>query len=126
MTAAATVGILTLAVGGCSAPAPTTSARASAADTAPGPADSVALAIPGGAIWYTMAREARSPAGERCQERTLEVRRQGDTVAVPLLYTRDAPSLLDDSTASARIYRNCEAGDRYRFDLRSGQPLRIP
>ena len=119
------LAILVLAAAGC-APTPEAAIRDTAADTTDARADSMALAIPDGAIWYTLVRDARSGKGASCEERGLEIRRSGDTVAVPLLYTRDVPTLLDDTTASARVYRDCAPGDLYRFDLRSGQPSRVP
>jgi hypothetical protein len=76
-------------------------------------------------VWHTLSREATSAAGERCSERTLEIRREGSTVRVPLLYTLDAPTVVDDSTLEARVYRNCAPGDRYRIDVRTGQPTPI-
>lgn len=124
MIVPALLAVLALGAAGC-APAPDAAVRDIAADTTRARADSMALAIPDGAIWYTLVRDARAADGVPCEERGLEIRRSGDTVAVPLLYTRDVPTLLDDTTASARIYRDCAPGDLYRFDLRSGQPSRV-
>ena len=127
MTTLGSIAIVSLGVTACAerAPARVLEGRAPV-DSAPEARDSLALGISGGAIWFTLAREARGADGSPCLERTLEVRRGSDTVAIPLLYTRDIPTLLDDTTASARVYRDCAPGDRYRFDLRSGQPVRMP
>ena len=88
--------------------------------------DSLALTLSDGAsVWYTLAREARAADGTECIERTLEIRREGNRIAVPLLYTRDVPVETSDTTLEARIYRDCAPGDRYRIDSRTGQPTPI-
>ena len=125
MNFAAIVAVLGLTACAERTPAPTGGERATV-DSARVPPDSLAIEIGGGGIWYTMGRDARAGDGQACVERTLEVRRGADTVAVPLLYTLDIPRILDDTTATARVYRDCSPGDRYRFDLRTGQPVRVP
>jgi hypothetical protein len=98
---------------------------ASPAPPAP-PADSLVLDAAGLSVWHTLSREATGSGGERCLERTLEIRRDGmPPVRVPLLYTRDVPRLIDDSTLEARVYRDCAPGDRYRIDARTGQPTPV-
>src|SRR5690606_33091746 len=104
-------------------------------DTAPGgdsvasamvPPDSLILRIPGATVWHTLSREAMDSSGGACLERTLEIRPDaGRPVRVPLLYTRDVPVVVDDSTLEARVYRDCRPGDRYRVDLRTGQPTPV-
>lgn len=90
------------------------------------PPDELALELPGASVWHTSSREAIGPSGERCLERTLELRREGaPPVRVPLLYTRDVPRVIDDSTLEARVYLNCTPGDRYRIDTRTGQPTPV-
>ncbi len=107
-------------------PAPEAAPAAAGSPEAPAPADSLVLEVPGASIWHTLSREAASPEGERCLERTLEIRRDGaPAVRVPLLYTRDAPTVIDDSTLEARVFRNCAPGDRYRIDMRTGQPTPV-
>jgi hypothetical protein len=87
------------------------------------PGDELVLELTGASVWHTLSREATGPSGERCLERTLEIRREGvPPVRVPLLYTRDVPRVIDDSTLEARVYLNCAPGDRYRIDTRTGQP----
>ena len=90
------------------------------------PADSLVLETPTASVWHTLSREATGPGGERCLERTLEIRRDGAApVRVPLLYTLDVPRVVDDSTLEARVFLNCAPGDRYRIHMRTGQPTRI-
>jgi hypothetical protein len=107
-------------LGACGkSPAPPT--RSSAA-TAP---DSLALAGPGGVeVWFTLARSGRSSEGVGCVERGLEIRRGGTRRRVPLLYTAEAPSLLDDSTMRAILWTDCRPVATYRVNLITGQPVR--
>jgi hypothetical protein len=44
---------------------------------------------------------------------------------VPLLYTREAPTLLDDGAMRAVLYNNCTAGAAYRVDFATVSPHRI-
>ena len=89
------------------------------------PADSLALRTPTGTeVWFTLARSATRPDGRTCVERGIEIRSSGKRIAVPLLYTGDAPELLNDSTLRARLWTNCTPGDWYRVDLRTGRPGR--
>ncbi|MFL5449719.1 MAG: hypothetical protein ACJ8A6_00885 [Gemmatimonadales bacterium] len=77
-------------------------------------------------IWFTLSRPARSSEGQSCVERGLEIRRDGHRVPVPLLYTGEAPSLLNDSTMRAMLWTHCRPVTPYRVDLRTGRPLREP
>jgi hypothetical protein len=89
------------------------------------PADSLALTTATGTgVWFTLARSASGPDGRKCIERGIEIRSPRKRVAVPLLYTGEAPELLNDSTVRARLWTNCTAGDWYRVDLRTGRPVR--
>jgi hypothetical protein len=109
------------------ADAPATQGAATAGETAgaPAPADSLVLRAPHGIeLWYTLAREAHDSAGAACLERVLEIRAGDRRIPVPLLYTRDVPRLVNDSTVSARIWNRCAPGDEYRVNLRTGQPVR--
>jgi len=109
--------------GARSAAAPATSA---AAPDQSQPADSLALRTPSGAeLWFTLAREERDGSGAPCVERTLEIRSGPRRVPVPLLYTRDLPRLVNDSTVSARIWNRCAPGEEYRINLGTGQPVRV-
>lgn len=87
--------------------------------------DSLALSAPGGVeVWYTLARQATDAAGKPCVERSLEIRRGSTRVPIPLLYTSSPVELVDDTTVRARLSDRCRPGDRYRVDLRRGQPVR--
>lgn len=109
------------------AEAPAVQGAATAAETSgpAAPADSLVFRTPRGVeLWYTLAREARDSAGTACLERVLEIRAGDRRIPVPLLYTRDVPRLVNDSTVSARIWNRCAPGDEYRVNLRTGQPVR--
>lgn len=87
------------------------------------PADSLVLSAPGGVeIWFTGGRPARDSSGAECLERGLEIRGPAGNRGVPLLYTLEAPAVLDDSSISARVYTGCRPGARYRVSLRTGRP----
>ena len=87
------------------------------------PKDSLALAAPGGVeFWYTLARPGRAADGTPCMDRTLEIRRGGGRIPVPLLYTGTPLELVDDSTIRARLSNQCVPGDRYLVNLRTGRP----
>jgi len=120
-------GVAVLASGACQAePGPAAAPAAPRSAEAPAPPDSLVLEVSGAGVWHTLSREATSSGGERCLERTLEIRRDGaPSVRVPLLYTRDVPTVIDDSTLEARVFRDCAPGDRYRIDMRTGQPTPI-
>ena len=94
-------------------------------DSAAAPADSLVATAPGGVeIWFTLSREGKAADGTTCTDRTLEIRRGGTRVPVPLLYTGSAPEILDDTTMRARLSNSCVPGDAYLVDLRSGRPVR--
>lgn len=85
--------------------------------------DSLVLATGGGVeVWFTDGRPGRGPDGEECHERVMQIRGPSDTVAVPLLYTGETPTLADDSTLVARVWLDCRPGNSYRVDLRTGRP----
>jgi hypothetical protein len=93
-----------------------------AADT---PSDSLVLATSRGVeVWYSFARASRAADGSPCLERGLEIRRDGRRMQVPLLYTGEAPTLLNDSTMRAILWTNCRPGSVYLVDLRNGRPVR--
>jgi hypothetical protein len=88
--------------------------------------DSLVLSAPGGAgVWLTAGRDGRRPDGTTCAERLIEIRRETMRVRVPLLYTGEAPRLVDDSTLEARLWLHCERGDLYRVHLTTGQPVKV-
>jgi hypothetical protein len=92
---------------------------------APVPADSLVATAPGGVeVWFTLSREGKAADGTTCTDRTMEIRRGGTRVQVPLLYTGTAPELVNDSTIRARLSNRCVPGDAYLVDLRTGHPVR--
>jgi hypothetical protein len=87
------------------------------------PPDSLALTIADGTmIWFAEGRRAADSAGSTCVERTLEIRRDTVRMKVPLFYTRAAPTVLDDSSVRAELYRDCAPVGVYRVNLRTGAP----
>ena len=110
----------------CDAKSDDTAEQRVAADTAaPAPADTLVATAPGGVeIWFTASREATAADGTRCTDRTIEIRRGGSRVQVPLLYTGGVPELVNDSTIRARLSNQCVPGVAYLVDLRSGRPVR--
>lgn len=88
--------------------------------------DSLALRAPDGAeVWFTDSRVGTAADGAPCIERVMEIRRDGERIAVPLLYTGETPRLIDDSTIRAHIWLNCRPGNTYDVNLRSGEPRRV-
>jgi hypothetical protein len=55
----------------------------------------------------------------------MEIRAEGRTTAIPLLYTGAGPRLVNDSTIEAELWLNCRPGQAYRVDLRTGRPVRV-
>ena len=87
-------------------------------------ADSPVLSGPDGTeVWYILSRPATGSAGT-CIERGLEIRRHGKRIQVPLLYTGETPTLINDSTMRATLWTNCRAVATYLVDLQSGRPVR--
>ena len=133
MTARALVSIVAIAscLTACGArgepspgsPHPDDTGTTAAASTSVTPPDSLALSIPDGTmIWFAEGRRAADSAGSTCVERTLEIRRDTVRMKVPLFYTRAAPTVLDDSSLRAELYRDCGPVGVYRVDLRTGSP----
>jgi hypothetical protein len=116
--------LLLLAGLACGRRADPTPRQESAAPTA---RDSLVATAPGGVeVWFTLTRNATAPDGARCVDRALEIRRGGNRIPVPLLYTGTAPRLVNDSTMRARLSDRCRPGDAYLVDLRTGRPVREP
>jgi hypothetical protein len=122
---------LAIALAAACTPAPEGGASGDAtsgnvAEVALAPADSLVLQGPGGVeVWFTHTREATSLEGEPCLERALEIRAGSTRRGVPLLYTREAPTLLGDDAIRAVLYNNCAAGAAYRVDVATVSPRRI-
>ena len=107
-------------LGGCNRPDSGPGSREAAASTS----DSLAVTGPDGLqVWFTLVRSAHSAGGTRCTERGLEIRRGSRRIQVPLLYTGEAPILLNDSTMRAILWTNCRPVTPYLVDLRTGQPV---
>jgi hypothetical protein len=88
------------------------------------PQDSLALTAPGGVeVWYIGARTGRDSAGGACIERSMEIRRDGATTLIPLLYTGETPTLANDSTLRTNLWLNCRPMRRYEVNLRTGRPV---
>ena len=108
------------------AAAGTASDSAAASAAATGPADSLAASGSHGLeVWFTLARDDQSADGRHCTDRTLEIRRDTSRIAVPLLYTGEAPRIVNDTTLEAVLYRGCRPLARYRVDTRTGQPTPV-
>lgn len=133
MTARALVSIVAIAscLTACGArgepspgsPQPDDTGTTAAPSTSVTPPDSLALAIPDGTmIWFAEGRRAADSAGSTCVERTLEIRRDTVRMKVPLFYTRAAPTVLDDTSLRAELYRDCGPVGVYRVNLRTGAP----
>ena len=91
------------------------------------PQDSlVTVSGTGREVWFTLARAGRAPDGTACVERGLEIRAGEKRIPIPLLYTREPPVLLNDSTIRAVLWTNCKPGDAYRVSLENGRPMREP
>lgn len=120
------LGMLAAPAGGCGPREETGAAAADSAAAEPAaPADSLAATAPGGVeIWFTLAREGKAADGSTCIDRTLEIRREGTRVPVPLLYTGSAPEIVNDTTMRARLSDRCIPGDAYLVNLRTGRPVR--
>ncbi len=86
-------------------------------------ADTMVLTAPGGTtVWLTEGRQAVSPQGGNCIERSIEIRRDTSRLKVPLLYTVAVPVLLDDTTMRAELAEQCRSARVYRVNLRTAQP----
>ncbi len=114
-------GLLALAGCGQAPPPPPPDPPAAAP-----PADSLVLEAPGGVtVWFTVAREATDSAGAQCIERALEVRVDTARRGVPLLYTREAPTLLGRDAMRAVLYNRCVPAAAYRVDFATVSPRRL-
>ena len=116
-----------IAAAACSSGRPAGQATADSTGTgAPELPDSLAVRGPHGVeLWFTLARGDRGTDGTRCIDRTIEIRLGGNHIPVPLLYTEEAPRFVNDTTLEAVLYRACRPLDRYRVDLRTGQPTPV-
>ncbi len=91
------------------------------------PADSLVLVGPRGiTVWFTDVREAIGPDGVACLERALEIRTDTSRLTVPLLYTREAPTALEDTTMRAVLSKSCQPAGVYRVDYAFVRPRPLP
>lgn len=89
------------------------------------PVDSLVIIMPDSAeVWYTGSILDSAASGETCSERSVEIRRGGTSILVPLLYTRGALEMVNDTTVRASLIRDCAPVDRYLINTRTGQPRR--
>jgi hypothetical protein len=103
-----------------------TSDSAALSAAATGSRDSLAVSGPNGLeVWFTLSRDDEAADGQHCTDRTLEIRRDTSRVAIPLLYTEEAPRIVNDTTLEAVLYRACRPLARYRVDTRTGQPTPV-
>ncbi|MFN0177255.1 MAG: hypothetical protein ACKVZ0_00535 [Gemmatimonadales bacterium] len=99
---------------------------APSAATSTAPVDSLVLELADGAqVWLAEGREARDSAGTTCYERSVEIRKPGATITVPLLYTTRAPAVLDRGTLRAELSKACRVMAIYRVDVATGRPTKI-
>ena len=119
------VGTIAVLIGGCERRQETRAPATESVSAEPAaPAESLVATAPGGVeIWFTLAREGKAADGTTCTDRTLEIRREGKRVPVPLLYTGSAPEIVNDSTMRARLSDRCVPGDAYLVNLRTGRPV---
>ena len=120
------VGMIAALIVGCEGRQETRAPAAESLRAEPAaPAESLVATAPGGVeIWFTLAREGKAADGTTCTDRTLEIRREGKRVPVPLLYTGSAPEIVNDTTMRARLSDRCVPGDAYLVNLRTGRPVR--
>lgn len=76
-------------------------------------------------IWLAEGREAKAEDGSTCVERSVEIRRDGTTRKVPLLFVSTPPVELDRDHIRADLSRDCRPTDRYRVELATGRPFRM-
>ena len=118
------VGLVLVAGTACGREIPSEKAGDSGAVPVPAGDTLVLTTADSAEIWLTSSRADTSAAGDVCIERTLEIRRGGGKIPVPLLYTIGAPEVVNDSTVRAALYRHCVPSVWYLVNLRTGQPER--
>lgn len=91
----------------------------------PVPSDSLVLRAGAFEVWFTDARPMVSDSGEPCMERALEIRQGTARRHIPLLYSLEAPTPLDDTTMRAILYNNCRPVGAYRVDYATASPHRL-
>lgn len=119
-----TVALVGLAMLACRAEAPPP-ADDTAAETVP--PDSLAMVTASGTeVWFVAGQEARAVDGTSCYVRGLEIRAGETRRGIPLVYTLEAPTPLDDTTMKVVQYRDCRPTGSYRVDYATASPRRLP
>jgi hypothetical protein len=96
------------------------------AQAAPAVPDTLVLSLPGGnTVWLAEGRRAADSAGTPCFERSVEIRREGVKLKVPLLFTAAIPTRVDDSTFQALRYHDCRPANAYKIGVRDGMPHKV-
>ena len=122
----ATTALLGAAGCGGDAPAPHRQRPADSAPAASAAPDTLVLTTADGfEVWLTDARAARDSAGQTCQERSVEIRRDTLRLRVPLFYTRTAPTVLDRDHLRGELSRDCRTMAVYRIETATARPYRI-
>jgi hypothetical protein len=112
-------------VGACSGKAPEARDQAGAATVAAAP-DSLVLKLADSAeVWFTTSLLDSTAAGDVCVARGMEIRKRDASIPVPLLYTTEGPTVVNDTTLRAALFRDCVAVDTYLVNTRTGQPRRV-
>lgn len=113
-----------LAVACRTAPPPASSPQPPAVAAAP--ADSMVLAVSDTeAVWLAEGRTASDSAGRSCVERSVEIRRPGARVKVPLLFVRSAPTRLDRDRLRAELSLRCRVMAIYAVEIATGRPIKL-
>jgi hypothetical protein len=89
-----------------------------------GTADSLVLMLPDSTeVWLVKGREGIGADGSTCLERGVQLRKGERRDLVPLLYTREAPRLLD-GRLTATLSNRCADVATYTIDVTTAQPTR--
>lgn len=121
------LGVLLLAACGDRPPPANGGDGAGRAPLDPAPADSLAL-VAGTTteVWFVAGQEAVAADGTTCYVRGLEIRDGDARRGVPLVYTLEAPTAIDDTTMRVVQYRECRPAGAYRVDYATASPRRLP
>jgi len=76
-------------------------------------------------VWFASGRADTGAAGAPCLERVMEIRAGARVIPIPLLYSGESPTPVNDSTIQVHIWRHCVPADLYRVHLSTGQPTRV-
>jgi hypothetical protein len=120
-------GLVLVLLAGCGTRGePEAGAVPEVAQASPPVPDTLVLSLPGGnTVWLAEGRRAVDSAGTPCFERSVEIRREGVKLKVPLLFTGAIPTRVDDSTILALLYHDCRPSASYKVGVRDGMPHRV-